>query len=249
MSFSTGLRHAIENEYAKSRTTAAYFVILLVILTMPSASSPQDINLASRGFIAQAYFVSESTNGCESAFIYLDAATNTPVDGFSREGAPNDALQFELPALSMSSSTFSLFITKQDRCTGESHTFYGGDLAPEFSWDANLDRATIRGQATMSEVSRDQSALTRFNLFVDLVWTAVADSIQVQDAEHYPLRDLMVTSVNEGVRRPALAAGRITDGVRDLVRGSSAAVHTGFLNVHNLFIGCASLKCHPPPSS
>src|SRR5690242_15949525 len=100
MSFSARLGRAIENEYSKSRTTAAYFVSLVLTLAMPSATSPQEINVTGRGFIAQAYFVSESTDGCESAFIYLDAASNTPVDGFSREGASNDASQFELPALS-----------------------------------------------------------------------------------------------------------------------------------------------------
>jgi hypothetical protein len=164
----------------------------MLALAMPSPSSPQEINVTGRGFVAQAYFVSESADGCESAFIYLDAASNTPVDGFSREGAFTDESRFAFPALSMSSSAFSLFIAKLNRCTGESQTFYGGNMAPEFSWNANLDRATVRGQATMSEVSRDQSALIKFNLFIDLAWTAVADPIQVQDAEHYPLRDRLV---------------------------------------------------------
>src|SRR5690349_2901727 len=114
MNFSARLGRAIENEYSKSRTTAAYFAILVLTLAMPSAASPQEINVTGRGFIAQAYFVSDSADGCESAFIYLDAASNTPVDGFSREGAFTAESRFAFPALSMSSSAFSLFIAKLD---------------------------------------------------------------------------------------------------------------------------------------
>jgi hypothetical protein len=219
----------------------------MLILSMASASSSQEINVSTRGVVAQAYFASESADSCETTSVYLDAATNTPIERAPSEITFGGAPPSEFPPIA--SAAFSLFISKLDRCSGESRTFYASDVAPEFSLNANLSRAVLRADATMSEVSSNQSALPTFNVLVDLEWTAVADSIRVQDAEHYPLRDLMITSVNEGVRRPALAVGRISDGVQDFAPGSSDAAHTGFLNVHKLFIGCASLKCHPPPSS
>ena len=188
-----------------SRSRLAALLLLAAVAVAPAAATAQEVDGRHGNFRGvHAVFTATDPSGC--------VVTTAPIQASVSRGQASGAF-LDIDNLGV-----------YDACAGESLlTAYFSATALVLDVGPRLEWATLRGATTADYCWGPRCPAGPFSLTIDLTWTASGPPARDHFQYHLNVDGEIRTGAGNGVARPAVASGTLTDGTTNYALNPSAA--------------------------